>query len=199
MITDIVIPARGEGVRTLVPTIDAFRACKETGSIILVDDGLEPEVNFLLAPMIDEIVNGPGTGKGEAIIAGLPLVTTERVVLCDGDLMGFTSVHAEFLLRPGRGMLVGVPDPTPGHPPWYTPPEVRVLVTGERNVPITLLRGLDLHGYVMEHQINMAAYHAKLHTEVVWLTGCHGTPRWDNDRQKALENDQAWLRENPVT
>jgi hypothetical protein len=203
MIHDVIIPAREEKPMTLLPTIAAFRGWQNIGKIILVNDGLDDYgLNMMHDTMsvVKDVVitKGPGTGKGQAVMAGLPFVTARRIVLCDGDLHGFTRAHAEALapVRARRMMIRGVTDPTPGHPPWPVREGVRPLVTGERSLPASLLAGLDLHGYAMEVQINRAAERARLPLGTVNLTGCRGTVRWTERRRAELKADGQWLREN---
>ena len=196
---DVIIPARNENLTTLLPTIWAFRQQPTVNRVIVVNDGLSAGVCFEIAApgFATHVTLGPKIGKGQAIKRGLQLVTAGRVVFCDGDLHGFTSRHARLLTPPyAAHVILGVTDPLPDHPPRLVPDHIHTLVTGERSMPIALVRCLDLHGYCVEVQVNAAADRAKLPVEVVNLDGCRGTSRWTPERVAEMKRDGTWLREH---
>lgn len=204
---DVVIPARAELMRTLGPTVEAFANCELIDRIIVVDDGLSPGVRDDLESMGRSaygtgkfcVVRGPQLGKGQAVTAGLNHVTAERVVFCDGDLHGMTKDHVWILAAAviPELMIIGVTEYTEGlYVPWKVRPDAWVAVQGERSLPMSLLSGIELHGYAMEVQVNQAAQRAGLHILRIALSGVHGTPRWSEERASEMRRDGLWLREN---
>lgn len=197
-LTDVVIPARNESLETLLPTLRAFRGALGTGKIILVNDYTDTErateVIRGVGDLADVIVPGPRLGKGQAVTAGLRYVGTEDVALCDGDLHGFSSLHADQLLNTlFTGMTLGILDYQEGHAPWHVPPDAWALMTGQRCVPTDLIRDLPLHGYAMQVQINQAIIGAELPIFPVRLHGCTGTRRWSDTRHSEMVRDGIWL------
>jgi len=200
---DVIIPARNESPETLLPTIWAFRQQPDVNNIILSDDGLTLEAldalyRYPSREFSHQHTCAPCLGKGQAVKHALNYVTADRVVFCDGDLHNFTVGHAQLLTHPSwtNQMVLGVTEPLPDHPPRPVPDHIHTLVTGERSVPVSLVRGLDLHGYCMEVQVNAAAERAKLPIEIVKLHGCRGTSRWTPARVTEMKRDGAWLREH---
>jgi hypothetical protein len=205
---DVIMPARGEGMATMGPTLAAFRDCPLIGKIIVVDDGLPK-------PVLDDlnwfagskygldmvIVKGPEIGKGQAVMSGLPYVTEERVIFCDADLHGFTRNSAQILAAAiiPDVMIIGVTEYREGvNVPWPVPIDAWIAVSGERSVPLSLVSDLNLHGYCMEVQINAAAQRAGIPLLAVELSGVTDTPRWGPRREAERRRDAAWLRENPI-
>lgn len=198
---DVIIPSRGESRYTLLPTIQAFRACVNVRRIILIDDG-DTEITPAFMPYLDTLLPGPREGKGAAVMVGLHASMSPRVVLCDGDLHGFKVRHAMRLVSGGflglgnlEGMVRGFTERVEGHPPWPVSAHIQRLVTGERSVPRELLDGLDLHGYAMEVQINRAAFRWGMKVRDVRLRGVRGTARWTDERGRAARETVEWLRE----
>jgi hypothetical protein len=196
-VIDVVIPAREEDPSTLGPTLQAFRDAQGIGRIILVDDRLgwdRPQMEQVGAMADVVVMRYEHTGKGQAVQEGLTHVNTNRVILCDGDLTGFTSYHAELLAAPYSGMILGTTDYVRGEQvPWPVPPDMWALVTGERSLPTHLVEELPLHGYAMEVQINRAVIESGLSIRAVKLKGCKGTPRWGERRQEEMIRDGRWL------
>lgn len=196
MLVDVVIPAREEQVGTLIPTIKSFRSDPRCGNIIVVDDGLDPEIRNVVAVFADYVPDGPLLGKGQAVMKGLVLAQTDRVAFCDGDLSGFTPDHAAILLaEAGTDVVLGVPDLTP-NVPWRIDPEAWTLTTGQRSLPRELVTDRYLHGYCMEVQVNALALKAGLALCPVPLAGCKGAPRWSRRRQAEMVRDYQWLKIN---
>jgi glycosyltransferase involved in cell wall biosynthesis len=196
---DVIIPAYRETAETLIPTIEAFRKAQGIGQIILADDGLTPEVREKAGKYVDTISFTKHEGKGQAISHALLFAQEDRVILCDGDLHGFTDEHANTLASPYDVMILGVTEYEPmKFVPWPVAADTWALMTGQRAVPTRLLEGLDLHGYCTEVQINRAAFAAGLPIIPVKLKGCEGTPRWNAARRDAMMKDGKWLASQPT-
>lgn len=216
MTVDVIIPAKNERIATLIPTIMAFMPNELVQSILIVDNGLSVEtmeaISILtliregdLSGIVDMIHRPEAKGKGQAVMEGLrflgrPGDVLDRIVFCDADLYGFHRNHADALCNwDGPGMLIGVPDYVPfSHVPWPVERPNWVGNSGERNVPFSLVRDLNLHGYAMETQINAAAKRANIGVTDIPLPGVQGTDRWSPVRHAAMISDAEWLKENGV-
>lgn len=146
---------------------------------------------------------GPGiTGKGQVVKRGLDHVTSERVIFLDGDTYGLTTRHIAILSEdnPYPDMIIGVPDfPQDDDLTELPRPFTRTgimrswpLVSGHRSVPTALARSLDLHGYLMEVQINQAAQAANLTVDFRCLKGLVSPLRLTETRIQAMEDDRKW-------
>jgi glycosyltransferase involved in cell wall biosynthesis len=197
---DVIIPARNEQ-DTIGEIIDAFLLSTLIGRIIVVNDQSEDNTaSTAIAHGAHFVINGPGKGKGQAVQVGLVFVTTAMVCLCDADLTGFTTEHAEILMdaMPGT-MLIGVPEFTPNLP-WAhkATQEQWEDVSGERCLPTRLLYGIDLHGYAMEVQINHIVESEGLPIVKRNLTDVKGVPKPNSypRRIQDYRRDLEWLKEN---
>lgn len=190
---DVVIPCLNEE-DTIGDIVSAFGVCPPVRSVIVVDNGSDDGTAKMAFDRGATVRTCVTKGKGQAILAGMALVTTRRVILCDGDLRGLRPWHVRPLCRaPFTGMVVGVPDFTPNLP-WAAPGPVWNLMSGIRALPASLIRGIpDLHGYCAEVQINEAATKAGLKLRFEYLDGVKGTPRLLAERIKAYEEDKEWL------
>lgn len=207
---DVIIPCKNESLDTVIPTIEAWKAAQEldlVNSIIVVDDALNG-CDYPLARAFmgmgrafggtdqwTKIIQGPRKGKGQAIQAGLKLVTQDRVAFCDADLHGFKLGHAVIMCAEYPGMLLAVTDYVQVTP-WQPSMDTHALVTGERSLPTWLARSVDLHGYAMEVQLNSQAIKCGLPVQPVGLTGVKNTVRWTKERHEAMIRDGQWLRQN---
>jgi glycosyltransferase involved in cell wall biosynthesis len=190
---DVVIPCLNEE-ETIGPIVSAFGVCPPIRSVIVVDNGSEDRTAYRAFERGARVATCETKGKGQAILAGMALVSTRRVILCDGDLRGLLPWHVRLLCRaPYSGMVVGVPDFTPNLP-WAAPGLVWNLVSGIRALPAGLVRRIpELHGYCTEVQINEAATKANLRFRFEYLHGVKGTPRPLVVRIKAYREDGEWL------
>jgi glycosyltransferase involved in cell wall biosynthesis len=200
---DVVIPARNEAL-TVGGIVKSFLGSANCGKIIVIDDGSVDHTKHAALACGAIVIEGPKEGKGQAVKVGLEYVSTETVVFCDADLTGFTSEHAQKLLGPWpvEGVIIGVPDFTPNMP-WahrIKDSEVWGMVSGQRCVPTELVKGLDLHGYAMEVQINRAASKANLPIIMYRLRGVRGLvkPAFYDQRVKDYYRDLEWLKRNPI-
>jgi len=202
---DVIIPAREEVANTLIPTVWAFFNCPLVDRIIVVNDGLSETVMMQLTSLRvytggDRLIilDGPREGKGQAVTAGLELVTADRVIFCDGDLHHFTTGSAWLLCGAITvdTMIIGVTEYKEGlYVPWPVRYPDWVAVSGERSVHVDLVRGLDLHGYGMETQINAAAQQHGIPVVPVELHGVYGSARWSERRESEMQRDRKWLKE----
>jgi glycosyltransferase involved in cell wall biosynthesis len=158
--TDIVIPARNEA-DTIASVVSAF--ANEPDRIIVVDDGSTDDTASVASDAGALVIPGPGIGKGEALTAGFQRTTSRRVVMCDGDLSGFTWEHAALLTQPSDGEIIGIPD-------GFN----KAVLSGERSLPGWLARELNLHGWLAEIEINNAVRNAGLPVYPVTLRGVSG-------------------------
>jgi hypothetical protein len=200
-LTDVVIPVRNEE-RTIAGIVAAFAACHGIGSVIVaVDADTTDHTAFRVPEAGGHVVLTGQRGKGQVIRAALDWVESRQVILCDGDLGNFTSDHAGMLI--GEGHTVGVPDfplediihspAVMNNKPWFN----RIvsnwgLVSGQRNVPTWILRGLELHGYLTEVQIIGACVRAGLTTKVVHLNGVYSPFIMSEQRLKEMQRDREW-------
>jgi glycosyltransferase involved in cell wall biosynthesis len=190
---DVVIPCLNEE-DTIGDIVSAFGVCPPIRSVIVVDNGSEDHTAKVAFDRGATVRTCETKGKGQAILAGMALVTTRRVILCDGDLRGLRPWHVRLLCRsPYTGLVIGVPDFTPNLP-WAAPGPIWNLMSGIRTVPAQLIRGIpELHGYCTEWQLNEAATRAKLRFRFEYLDGVKGTPRPYAERVKAYREDGEWL------
>lgn len=195
---DVVIPVRNEE-DTIRWVIACFATNPLIGNVIVVCNQCTDNT-WMKAQGLEALVlrQDAEAGKGQSLKVGLDYVETERVIFCDGDLSGHLDEYVDRLAAPGYpGMVVGVPDfPALSPVPWPVPGRVFALVAGQRSLPTDLARGLDLHGYCAEVQINQAVQEAGLPVEYIYLRGVTGKIRQNSRRMAELRRDQQWLREN---
>jgi glycosyltransferase involved in cell wall biosynthesis len=200
---DVIIPARNEQ-DTIGEIIDAFLLSTLIGRIIVVNDQSEDNTaSTAIAHGAHFVVNGPGKGKGQAVQVGLVFVTTAMVCLCDADLTGFTTEHAEILMDAmPYTMMLGIPEFTPNLPWAHKIKDTPIWeeLTGERCLPTPLLYGIELHGYAMEVQINAAVARAKYPVVKRNLNGVKGVPKPSSYDRRIQEyiRDYEWLKVNGV-
>jgi glycosyltransferase involved in cell wall biosynthesis len=197
--TDVVIPARGESLNTLMQVLVACLSAANTGLVILVDNGLTPNIRERIYSTFEdrmdfEIYHCGTAGKGQALTVGLSYVQSERVMFCDADLTGLLPRHVDALTAPYDGVTLGITQPIAGHPPWPVDAHTRAICTGERCMPTQLARSVTLHGYATEAVLNMAAMRQSLPMMQITLDGVKGKARWNSERTQALISDGEWLQ-----
>jgi glycosyltransferase involved in cell wall biosynthesis len=159
---DVVIPARNEE-GTVLPILYAFRAHPQIRQIVLVVDAdtqdntydkVRQYIHDAEKNNIRVLVGPAGGGKGQNVQAGLLYVRTRRVIFCDADIIGLTNQHIDRLAKSYPHQLqtilvpkfpANVPEHVTNAWPW---------VSGQRCVTTSFITDLDLHGYLMEVQIN---------------------------------------------
>jgi glycosyltransferase involved in cell wall biosynthesis len=197
---DVVIPARNE-VATIGPVVVMLRAHPMTGKVIVVVDSDTRDATANLAYMAGAQVRQPTKregvrGKGQCVKYGLELVRSARVMFCDADLTGLDTTHISRMTKHQRGMVIGIPDLPSNFPPsriWAWP-----WCSGQRVIPTRLARSLDLHGYLMETQINAAAQRAKMPVHFTHLDGVTTPFSITAKRLEEMGRDREWGLENGI-
>ena len=200
-VIDVVIPARNARA-TIDGVIDPFYSHPAIGQIVVV---INPPDQELAEYLLDNYYNRShgsnvlpmsldAAGKGEAVMFGLETVGTPHVVFCDADLTGLTEHHVSLLIADA---VLGTDTLTIGLPEVPRELDERRVwtwpwVSGERCIPRKLVRPLILHGYLMETQINTAAYHAKMPLRFEWLIGCHAPYRITDKRREIMREEYRW-------
>lgn len=204
MTLDVVIPARNEA-NTLGPIIETFVSHVGIGQVIVAVD---VDTNDDTWDVADEagasrIVTGTYCqGKGQAVMYGLSTVETDRFIMCDADITGLTHEHINHLIHPTAGMILGVPD-------WPTEAEFEAtgqprkwkkrltlswaMVTGQRAMPTEFARDIgELHGYLVDTQMNVRAIEAGMELIVRELHGLHSPFQLTDQRLAEMERDRQW-------
>lgn len=196
MTIDVVIPARNEE-KTIGEVLEVLSSHLFIGTIIVVCDSCTDNTDMVASEHYGDIVMaGEYGGKGQAVMAGLDHVTTERVLFMDADITGLYHEHITKMVAPFPGMTIGVADLDPELPnrnDWAWP-----WVSGQRILPTNLVRPLELHGYLMETQINMAAKDARIPIEFAWLMGLKSDYNMSERRLAEMERDLKWGKEHGV-
>ena len=201
---DVIIPARNAS-ETIGDVVHPFAHHPAIGDIIVVvnpsyDPGTEAVLRQYGTSVIPMYVEAQG--KGEAVMFGLELVATSHVIFCDADLTGLTEDHISQMIMyhtiGERCMTIGMPEIPENYPNVRRSLTAWPWISGQRVVPRTLVKSLILHGYLMETQINMAAYHAKLPVHFEWLDGCHSPYNLTDKRREAMEKDFKWGKEHGI-
>lgn len=205
MATAVIIPARDEE-KTIGAIVKTFSEHPETHHRVFVfidadskDDTASPVwANGGCAVHTDQ------RGKGQVVRAGVNMLmggrqATNRVILCDGDYTGLTTEHVEKILKPARGMAVGIPD----FPQLSVPPHVIKAwphVSGFRCLPIGMIPE-DAHGYLLETQLNIIAIKRRLLISKIMMDGLHSPFTWPltPKRMSELQRDREWGLMNGIT
>lgn len=193
---DVVIPARNTRW-TIGPIVEAFKSHPAIGRVIVVVDWDTVDLTAKYARHADIMLHDSSlVGKGQCVSAGVECVTTPWVIFCDSDIKGLTQDHISLLIGDAvldrERMTIGVPDVPKNYPTnrlwaWSW-------VSGERCIPTRLVRPMQLHGYLMETQINRAAKYAGMALNFEWLTGLKSEYKMTEQRLKEMERDAAWGR-----
>jgi glycosyltransferase involved in cell wall biosynthesis len=204
---DVIIPARDEE-DTILSIVWKFVEHPAIHDIIVV---IDPETTDLTASRIrSEFFKDSGVnllystkpGKGQCVKQALSAVHTDVVILCDADLQGFTCDHVDRLTgsrgitetRLEQTILVPVfPENVPLHVinawPW---------VSGQRRVPVWAIRELNLHGYLMEVQINNNMKRLGLGTRFLLDSTLISPLRMTAKRVIEMERDRKWGKEHGI-
>jgi glycosyltransferase involved in cell wall biosynthesis len=201
---DVIIPARNEA-ETIAEIVSVFVAHPAISSVIVVvdadtTDGTGDRAMGRGALAVYGSV-GDVRGKGQCVRRGLDYVDSSQTILCDADMVGLTSDHVTRLAS-GR-FVIGVPDLplteilanpiVQERPEWFQAIiSTWDMVSGERSVPTKILRELDLRGYLMETQINVACLRKGLQPEYKLLPGLYSPFVMSEKRLAELNRDREW-------
>jgi len=155
---DVLIPARNEA-RTVAGVVSVFRHHPEVGTVYVVDNASTDDTGPIAARAGAEVITCRTSGKGEAVTAGLKLVTSPRVIFCDADLIHLTPEHVSALAAPYRGMTIGVVDKMRNS-------------SGQRSLPTELARITKLSGWGMERDLLLMCLRLGIPRKFVELDGC---------------------------
>jgi glycosyltransferase involved in cell wall biosynthesis len=194
--TDVIIPAKNED-KTIGDIVETLEADPRIGQIIVCCDSCDDgtEVTALLHGASMVLADKYG-GKGQAVMAGLEHVRTDKVMFCDADYVGVTEDHVSALLCDCPGIVVGIPDIPPEYPDhrlWAWP-----WCSGLRIVPTVLTLPLELHGYLMETQLNLAARNVQMAVRFKWLHGLKAPWNMSETRLAAMQADYEWGKEHGI-
>jgi hypothetical protein len=200
---DVVIPARNEEA-TVGPIVVTWKRHRRIGRVIVAIDAETIDDTATLARIagahvIEHLTAVGGmTGKGQTVRAGLCDVTTRDVIFCDADYRNLSSWHVSRMCAyPRLGIqLIGQPDIPENYPKskvWAWP-----WVSGIRRVPAEIARSVNLHGYLMEVQLNNACKRAGVPTMITRLRGL--TSPYEMTAQRKIERDRdfRWGQEHGV-
>jgi glycosyltransferase involved in cell wall biosynthesis len=200
---DVVIPARNASM-TISSVVRQFAYHPAIGNIIVVNNPPDEDTSLALREFDTNVTEIPvdAAGKGQAVMFGLEAVATPHVIFCDADLIGFTEDHVSQMIMyhtiGERCMTIGLPEIPANYPNVKRSLRAWPWISGERVVPRNLVKPLILHGYLMETQINFAAYYAKLPVHFEWLDGCFSPYNLTEERTKRMEEDYKWGRDHGI-
>lgn len=195
MLVDVVIPARNEQ-DTIGHIVSVLEGHELINNVIVCVDGDTTDRTDAIAKRHGAITLPASLGirgKGQLVSRGIKLVQTSHVLFMDADYTGFKYVHVSIMARDPQPEMVriGVPDfPDQDVPqrvisswPW---------VSGTRLVPLKMAKRLDLHGYLMEVQINMMAFTMRYSTRFRFLPGLVSPYKMTPKRLEEMERDRIW-------
>lgn len=202
--TDVVIPAWNNQV-TLPDILDVMNAHPKICHVnVIVDAQSNDETTLLVMNYSHRSyskVKGFYSeihGKGQNVQAVVNLVHTPRVLFCDADYSGLTEEHLTEMTRYDNGMIIGIPQlpalvpdiPLHVYSSWP-------LVSGFRSCPRAMVPN-NLHGYLMEVQLNHAAYVTGTQMHAVYFRDLYSPFRWPltGERRQAMERDREWAQAN---
>jgi glycosyltransferase involved in cell wall biosynthesis len=196
MPSDVIIPARNEET-TIGAIVELFAYHPLINQVIVVCDSCTDDTQLTaIFHGAEKVLSGGFGGKGQAVSYALQWVTTERVIFCDADITGLRKVHVTQLATYYEGMVIGVPDFPRNlalHRQWSWP-----WVSGQRAIPTALVKPLELHGYLMETQINAAARDASLPLSFESLKGVIAPYEMTEQRLDDMTRDAIWGKEHGI-
>ena len=199
---DVIIPVLNEE-STLGPIVKMFNRHPGIRTVNVMIDVHSIDASVEVARRAGAYVYTPiRHGKGDLVkYAYQHCNLTDRVILCDGDYQGFSSRGIDMvLMTPGGAHMQIVYPRMPSdeewresgmpHLPFWAYPWMAM--SGFRCVPSFLLDGENLHGYLIETQLNNAALRKGIS---IGFAGCDdiiAPLRFTTQRMTAMEEDRAW-------
>ena len=191
MTFDVVIPARNEAA-TIGSIVASFRRHRKIGHVIV---GLDPDTTDNtagIAHAAGAFVMPGEPGKGQNVSHVLSYVQTSDVIFCDADYRNLSQWHISRMCayKNTHVQLIGAPDIPPNYPPskeWAWP-----WVSGFRRVPTVLARSVQLHGYLMEVQLNEACRRHRIPTMMTRLIGLTSPYEMTETRLAERDRDFSW-------
>lgn len=199
MATTVIIPARNEEA-TIAKIVQTFQDHPETKDHVYIGvDGSTSDHTSKAAIGHGGFPVRTGVrGKGEVVLAtlnvvgNLPGMLSERIILCDADYTDLTTDHITAILKPPRGMAIGIPDwPAVECPEHVINAWPRV--SGFRCLPWALIPS-DAHGYLLETQLNLRAIKFRIPFKFVPMPGLKSPFQWPLSprRLAAAQADREW-------
>lgn len=140
---DVLIAARNEE-KTVAGVIRPFKRAPLIGNVIVVDNASTDDTYYRAVSAGAKVISCKTPGKGQALTAGLRLVTTSRVIFIDADLINVDASTVAILAQNYEGMLVGIVDAC-------------VRSSGQRSLPTALARMVSMADFNVEHVLLIAA------------------------------------------
>jgi glycosyltransferase involved in cell wall biosynthesis len=195
---DVVIPARNEAA-TIGPIVASFRRHRRIGRVIVALDMDTTDDTAGIAYAAGAVITGGiDSGKGQVVNHALLEVDSQDVIFCDADYRNLSQWHISRICayKNTHVQLIGAPDIPDNYPPskeWAWP-----WVSGFRRVPTILARSVDLHGYLMEVQLNDACRRYGIPTMMTRLIGLVSPYEMTETRTSERDRDFAWGVKNGV-
>ena len=202
-VIDVIIPARNEQ-DNILSLVREFEWHPAIGTVIVgIDaDTTDNTVGVLFSTTATLLFGA--RGKGQVVSRCLQIATSPYVLFCDADVKGLTQVHIDLLIANAifddagehPVVTIGVPDVPENYPTdrlWAWP-----WVSGQRCVPRRLVNMLNLHGYLMEAQINAATKHAAMPINFEWLTGLKSEYKMTDKRLAEMQRDADYGRRHGI-
>lgn len=191
---DVVIPARNEeaNIRQILSVLHASKHVQRI--VVIVDPDTRDDTYELATSLATRVLYSSLPGKGQCVAFGLQFVNSHRVILCDADLEGLEDDHLGRLANPlpGYSQIICVPEIPPNY--WVSVSTLNAWpwVSGLRSVPLATIKGLDLHGYLTEVQINAAIEAVGGRTDLLYCKGLRSPFRMSEQRIREMERDRSW-------
>lgn len=157
----VVIPAHNESP-TVGDVIDAARAARHVGEVIVVDNGSEDGTAGVARRHGARVISCPEKGKGQAMQAGVAATDAEVICFLDGDLLYLRPEHVDRLVAPilrcEAGMTLGLFDRGTELNPIFLNALPRL--TGQRAMRRELFESIDpkdIKGFKVEAALNARA------------------------------------------
>jgi glycosyltransferase involved in cell wall biosynthesis len=198
--TSVIIPALNEE-DTIAGVVESFK--RYARYVVVAVDECTTDRTGEVAVKAGGLVRRAGQGKGQVVSQALGFLrvldASPVVMFCDGDIKDLALEDVEWLAsNPGNFMRVLVPNPV-GVPPDWSWEGAFHWCSGIRSVPWKLLRGVELHGYLMETQLNKRARELKVPVKFKWSVTAISPFRFERPgRIESMRQDYTWGQDNGV-